>query len=95
IITLKMNHNRIEDLTCENNKIDGYRYRVAAIGAECRGHGIASDNTVTKNIIFRNNQYGVGEDHVRVADYTYDDFSRDGGGNKVDKVFLNRDMRKN
>lgn len=89
-VLFEMSGNSIEDLTCENNTIDGYRYRVLASGADIRGHGVAKNNTVCKNIIFRNNTFGVGEGHVRVHGYIGEDFCIDGGGNEVDMSLKKR-----
>lgn len=90
VVTSRMNDNHIEDVLCENNRIDGYRYRIVAAGADIRGHGLASGNKFCKNIVMRNNVYGVGEAHVRVAGYIGEDFCRDGGGNEVDQDLRNR-----
>lgn len=83
-------NNRIENLICENNRIEGYRYRIFAAGADCRGHGIASGNKLCTGIIFRNNIFGTGENHIRIGDYFGEDFCIDGGGNEVDPHLKNR-----
>ncbi len=90
VVTTRLINNRIEDVLCENNTIEGFRYRVLASGADIRGHGAAQGNQVCKNIVMRNNHFGVGENHVRVADYIGEDFCQDLGGNKVDERLKNR-----
>lgn len=90
VVLMRMKNNRVENLLIENNTIEGYRYRVLASGADIRGHGLAEDNKACKNIVIKNNHYGVGERHVRVAHYIGEDFCHDGGGNEVDEALRNR-----
>ena len=90
IVTDKMENNTIEDLVCEENEIEGYRYRVVAGGANLRGHSSAKGNKVVKGVVFKNNRFGVGENHVRVADFIGEDFAHDEGGNEVSKEFLKK-----
>lgn len=82
--------NRVEGLTCINNTVDGYCYRINASGANVRGHGIASGNQVVKDIVFRDNNFKVGENHVHVADFIGEDYAHDAGGNEVSKEFLKK-----
>ena len=82
--------NQIKNLICENNTIEGYRYRVKATGADLRGHGVAKNNKVSENIIFKNNKFGVGENHIHVADVVKEDFAHDAGGNKVSQEFFKK-----
>ncbi len=90
VVLMRMKNNRVEDVLIEDNVIEGYRYRVLASGADIRGHGLAEENKACKNIVMRNNRYGVGEAHVRVAHYIGEDFCRDGGGNEVDETLRSR-----
>lgn len=89
-ILMWMRGNRLENVLIENNTVDGYRYRVLAAGADVRGHALASDNSVSKNIVMRNNTYLTGEAHVRVSDYIGEDWCKDGGGNSADPALRNR-----
>lgn len=89
-LLMQMRGNRLENVLIENNTIDGYRYRVVAAGADVRGHALASDNSVSANIIMRNNTFLTGEAHVRVSDYIGEDWCRDGGGNSVDPALRKR-----
>ncbi len=84
VVTYTMTDNRVENITVTNNTIEGYRYRVVASGFNGHGHGVVTNNKVCGNIVFENNSFGVGENHIHVADFVADDFVRDGGGNKVD-----------
>ncbi len=86
-VTMVMTNNRVENITCTDNTIEGYRYRVVAAGATGHGHGACTGNKVCGDVVFENNHYGVGENHVHVADVITDDFVRDNGGNRVDMIF--------
>ena len=85
--------NRIEGLCCENNEIDGYRYRVLAAGADCRGHGFATGNRIYDGIIFRNNTFRTGEGHLRVAGFIGEDYCVDNGKNLVASCFMDRQLQ--
>ncbi len=87
LVTYKMTGNCVKNLTVVDNTIEGYRYRVTASGAWGHGHGICTDNKVVENIVFANNHFGVGENHIHVSDLRVDDFVTDGGGNSVSDVF--------
>ncbi len=87
-VTNVLTNNRAENITCTDNIIEGYRYRVKAIGATGHGHGIYTDNKVCGNIVFERNKFGTGENHVHVQGFVCDDFVRDNGGNEASKVFL-------
>ncbi len=87
IVTAVATNNCVENIICTNNTIEGYRYRVVASGANAHGHGQICGNKVCGNIVFENNAFGVGENHLHVADVIADDFVVDNGGNKVSMLF--------
>ncbi len=87
IQTSVLTDNRIENLTVTDNTIEGYRYRVVASGANGHGHGVCTGNKVCGEVVFENNHYGIGENHIHVADMITDDYVTDNGGNTVSMAF--------
>ncbi len=85
--TSVLTNNRVVNLSCCDNIIEGYRYKVVASGANGHGHGICTGNKVCGDVVFANNHFGVGENHLHVADMITDDYVVDGGGNEVSMVF--------
>lgn len=79
--------NYVRNLRCENNMCDGYKVCVLASGAFARGNSVMTGNRIDENIIFQNNTFINGEDHIKVADTILEDWVRDGGGNKVSDAF--------
>ena len=88
--TVRFTGNKIINLEISDNEVEGYRYRCWGVAAEGRGHAIYKDNKCVEGIVWKNNKFTHGEAHVHVADYTYDDFSKDLGGNEIYKGFLNK-----
>lgn len=82
--TVIASENRIEDLVCEHNDCDGFSYLLCAAAAMARGHGKVSKNTVSGNIVFRNNTFSNGEDHVRIGNTFFEDWVTDGGENLLE-----------
>lgn len=87
--TTILKNNAVENITVENNVIEGYRYKLKASGANIRGHAVATGNQACKDIIFSNNNFGIGESHIHVADVIMEDYCIDGGGNTVDLKLKN------
>ncbi len=89
-ITMVMTNNRVENLSVTDNFIDGYRYKVVASGASGHGHGKATGNKVSENIVFERYVYGVGENHIYVSGFMCDGYIVDGGENSASDVFKSR-----
>ncbi len=82
-------NNYIRSLRCEYNDCDGYKNCVLASGAYARGNSLMIGNRIDEDIVFQNNTFVNGEDHIKVADAILEDWVKDGGGNKVSEVFRN------
>lgn len=87
ITTMTMIDNAVSNITCTDNTIEGYRYRIKASGANGHGHAVCQGNRVVDNIVFERNSFGIGENHLHVQDIIMDDYVRDNGGNKVSMAF--------
>ncbi len=84
VVTTKTCNNHIRNLVCEENHCFGFSYLLHAIGASGRGHGIMENNSVVDGIVFRNNTFNGGENHIYVAHGVFEDWVRDNGGNVAD-----------
>lgn len=87
--TMMASDNYIRKLRCVNNRCDGFSYLLRAAGAVGRGHGVMGNNRMTDDIIFRNNTFKNGENHIYVADCALEDWVQDMGGNTVNKSLKN------
>ena len=87
--TMCASYNCIRRLRCENNQCIGFRYLLRAAGAVGRGHGAMSNNRVDEEICFRYNTFEKGENHILVGDCIIEDWVKDDGGNKVEKLLKN------
>ena len=85
LITMAAKNNYVENLTCTDNHCKGFSYLLRAAGAVGRGHGYVEGNRMTEGIVFENNTYEGGENHIIVADTILEDWVADGGRNAVDK----------
>ncbi len=88
VVTAVMTNNRVENITCTDNTIEGYRYKVKASGATGHGHGACKNNKVCGDIVFERNSFGTGENHIHVQGFVCDDYVRDLGGNDASNAFL-------
>ncbi len=90
VVTAVFKGNEVKNITCVDNTISGFRYRVFASGAWGLGHASFEDNKVTENLVFERNNFELGENRINVKDVISVDYIKDLGGNKVSDVFKKR-----
>ncbi len=86
-VTYVMERNEIKNLSVTDNIIACYRYRAIASGAWIQGHGMAKDNKVSENIVFKGNKFTRGQDRFDVQGCISYDYTHDEGGNEVSLAF--------
>ncbi len=75
--------NYVDNIICEDNLIDGNRYKFKIYGTLAHGHSLLKDNRVT-NVCARNNTFLNTEGHIHVTPCQMDGWCEDLGGNYVD-----------